>query len=440
MRILVVITSFATLQALAFSQRTEGVGESVQAFVVRTEEPGSSFGHAATGVGDVDGDGFDDVAVGAPEFGPTDEGKVYLYRGGAPVSRTPAWAFAGGLDGARFGYSIAGAGDVNGDGYADVLVGAPGTDGAGEWAGAAHVFLGSPSGLGSLPDWTVLGAHLGDSLGFTVSGAGDVDGDGYDDVVVGVPGYWVSWNEGLAQVFRGGPGGLDTSPWQEVVGGPGDALGRQVTGVGDVDGDGYDDVLILQDYYAGLHRGSPTGLIAAGAPLAPACISGYALDGAGAGDLNADGMTDLIVSHLHHGDLCRSVHLGAPGGYTAAVWIDDGSTYQFGNAVGLGEFDGDGFGDLVVGRGERPPFGAEFYRGTATGLEPTPFLTVTTPFLGFVGTDPWSAAYSHVGAAGDVNGDGLADAILADDYGYPYASEHFQIVFGPGVTRARRLR
>jgi len=440
MRIPLAVFVFAITHPFVHAQRSDGAGESVQAFVVRAEEPGSYFGHAVTGVGDVDGDGFDDVAVGAPDFGPTNEGKVYLYRGGAPMSRIPAWTFLGGLDGAYFGNSIAAAGDVNGDGHADVLVGAPGTDGAGAWAGAAHVFLGSPAGLGASPDWTVLGTEAGEYLGISVSGAVDVDRDGYDDVVVGAWGYGTTDDVGRVLVFRGGPGGLGTTPWQEVVGEPWDRIGSQVAGVGDVDGDGYDDLLLRRTYASYLYRGGPSGLVDAGGPLAPACIPGFGYDGAGAGDLNADGLADLVVATVEHFDVCRSVHLGAPGGYTAEVWVDDCHMYQIGNAVGLGDFDGDGFGDLLVGRGLTPPFGADFYRGTPTGLEPTPFLTVTTPFQGFVGSDPWSAAYLHVGAAGDVNGDGLADAILADDEGYPYASEHFQIVFGPGVTRARRLR
>jgi len=440
MRIHLVVPVLVSLPCSTLAQRTEGAGESVQAFVVRTEEPGSAFGHAATGVGDVDGDGFDDVVVGAPGFGPTDEGRVYLYRGGSPMNRTPAWTFSGGLDEAGLGRSLAGAGDVNGDGYADVIVGAPGTDGVGMAAGAAHLFLGSPVGLSAAPDWTVLGAESGAYLGQSVSGAGDIDGDGFDDVIVGAPEYGTTYGAGRTLVFRGGPGGLGTVPWQEVVGAPWDALGRKVSGVGDVDADGYDDLLILENYSPRLYRGSPSGLVASGAPGASVCIWGSAYDGAPAGDLNGDGRADVVVATWEHFSVCRSVHLGAPGGYTAEVWVDEPPMYQFGNAVGLGDFDGDGFGDLVVGRGEAPPFGADFYRGTPAGLEPTPFLAVTTPILGFFGSEPLSAAYRHVGAAGDVNGDGLADAILADDAGFPYASEHFQIVFGPGVARARRLR
>jgi len=440
MRLVFAFLVLASLRGSVFAQRTEGAGESTQPFVMRTEEPGSYFGSAATGVGDVDGDGFDDMMVGAPRFGPADDGKAYLYRGGAPMSPIPAWTFRGGLDEAYCGTAVAGAGDVNGDGYADVVLGLPGL-GAG--AGAAIVLHGSPAGLGAWPDWTILGAEPGAYLGSSVCGAGDVDGDGYDDVVVGAPGFGTPGSAGRAQVFRGGPGGLDTTPWWEVVGAPGDELGYQVSGVGDVDGDGYDDLLIGSWSVMGsdavrLYRGGPGGLVPVPAPLGSSCLVFFE-DAAGAGDLNGDGLADLIVTGWLHSQ-CRAVHLGAPGGFTGAVWFDSVFGAQ-GNAVGLGDFDGDGFGDLVAGRGGAYPGGAEFYRGTSTGLEATSFLTVPSPFYAYYGFWPYSWAYVRVGAAGDVNGDGLADAILGDPVGAPGGrNEHVQIVLGPGAMRTRRFR
>ena len=136
--------------------------------------------------------------------------KAYLYLGGpSGLGSIPAWTRTGlGLY-VYYGFSVAAAGDVNGDGYADVVVGAYGDNGT---TGKAEVFLGGAGGLGATPDWTAYGEGYGDGFGVSVASAGDVDGDGYADVVVGAAFYQGS---GKAYLFLGGPqwprtdGGLD---------------------------------------------------------------------------------------------------------------------------------------------------------------------------------------------------------------------------------------
>ena len=86
----------------------------------------------------------------------------------------------------EFGYAVAGAGDANGDGFADVVVGAYGNDAGGSAAGRSYVFYGGP-GADPAPDFTQTGEATLDNLGFAVSGAGDIDGDGYGDLIVGAP-------------------------------------------------------------------------------------------------------------------------------------------------------------------------------------------------------------------------------------------------------------
>ena len=169
-------------------------------WTAESNQGGARFGHSVATAGDVNGDHYSDVIVGAPEYdnGQGDEGRAYVYHGSAAgLSLTANWTAECNHGGARFGHSVATAGDVNGDGYSDVIVGA---DGYGTDDGKAYVYYGFATGLSSTEGWTAVG-HGGSSLGHSVATAGDVNWDGYSDVIVGAP------NEGRAYVYRGQGGG-----------------------------------------------------------------------------------------------------------------------------------------------------------------------------------------------------------------------------------------
>ncbi len=165
-----------------------GLPRATSEWVVEGHERNASFGTSVASAGDVNGDGYDDVVVGAPLYGPGDPGAAFLFLGSATgPSTAPDWAVWPHQAYASFGTSVASAGDVNGDGYDDVVIGAPfyGPDDG----GAAFLFLGSATGLSATPDWTTFGHQTNGELGTSVASAGDVNGDGYDDVVVGAPLY-----------------------------------------------------------------------------------------------------------------------------------------------------------------------------------------------------------------------------------------------------------
>lgn len=138
------------------------------------------FGYALADVGDVNGDGVPDLAVGAPHSGASSVGKVYVYSGSdGQLIRTHSGT--GRVD--RFGQSVAAAGDVNADGRSDILVGAPGNDGTGRDAGAAYVFSGSSGSM----LFALSGQQASDEFGAAVAGGADLNGDGRPDVLVGAP-------------------------------------------------------------------------------------------------------------------------------------------------------------------------------------------------------------------------------------------------------------
>ena len=203
--------------------------------------------------GDVNGDGYDDVIVGAPYWHnpETDEGAAFVYGGsstGLSETAAPLWSKASNQTGAEFGFSVGTAGDVNGDGYADIVVGSPSWTSGGDERGAVWLYYGSAGGTHTAPDWYNPGDQADALYGYSVGTAGDVNGDGYSDLdrrraLLG--GRCSLPSEGRAWVYLGSRAGLRYDlHWYAEGNNYIAQMGHSVGTAGDVNGDGFSDVIV----------------------------------------------------------------------------------------------------------------------------------------------------------------------------------------------------
>ena len=352
--------------ASGLSATEDWSAESDQAF--------SEFGSTVAQAGDVNGDGYDDVLVGAPSYtgGQTDEGRVYLYLGSiSGLSPTHAWAVESDQASSSFGSAISSAGDVNADGYDDVIVGAYNYSNGHSLEGRAYLYLGSASGLSVTAAWTAEANQLSASFGWSVSSAGDVDADGYDDVLVGAFSYSNGeGDEGRAYLYLGSASGLSvTAAWTAEADQASAYFGRSVASAGDVNADGYSDVLIGASRYSNgqsfegrayLYLGSASGLSVTEAWTAEPDLGdiSFGWSVSSAGDADADGYDDVVIGARYYtgGETEEGrayLYLGdASGLSSAAAWsAESDNTYAyFGSSVAsAGDVDADGYDDVIIG-------------------------------------------------------------------------------------------
>jgi hypothetical protein len=214
------------------------------------------YGSAVSSAGDVNGDGYDDVIVSAPyyETGYREEGRIFVYYGSASgLSPSHSWAASGGQDYAHFGSSVASAGDLNGDGYDEIITGTPDFDNdVGQLdEGAAFVYFGDQQGLSSIHRWVVYSGQPNSGFGISVASAGDLDQDGFDEVIVGAHNYSGDQpSEGGAFIYKGSPSGLDPSVNWLMEGNKNDSwFGFSVACAGDINKDGFADLVVGAPYH-----------------------------------------------------------------------------------------------------------------------------------------------------------------------------------------------
>ena len=446
-------------------------------------------GQVVGGLGDFDGDGLDDILFGAPAGGENGEKLVYLVNGKPDLEPVLLGDLDAGVGGLVFrgehpfdgvGRSLSAAGDVNGDGLADVLIGVASSK-VTNTGGRSYVVFGTeshePIDLADVADGVggfVIDENGGAWAGIMVASAGDLNADGFDDVLIGAPGS----GTGGAYLVWGKP---DTDPvsltdvelgmggFQMIGEDNNEDSGRALAGGGDINGDGVPDILVgapdggekdIECYIDvcnehGLGRvyvvfgksdGDPVELtdIAAG-------IGGFAYEGSAwahefgkavdvAGDVNGDGFDDVVVGTrpANGGPMYRKVEAMVLFGKadTEMVYGPDiskelgGGFVLRGNDVGhesstwvagVGDIDGDGLADVAVGG---PPDAVHVVYGKKdfVGVE---LSDVAAGVGGFVleSEDGYEEFGGSVDGAGDFNGDGRPDIVIGANRARPAGNE-----------------
>ena len=398
----------------------------------------SYFGARITGVGDLDGDGFDELLVSDPYLGYN--GYHWLFYGSATgPSADEDTLIEGGYGTSYYPPQILSS-DLDGDGYDDLVFGERfgvnlrwgSTSGVGESAdstmeppstvgpedgmvlcdvdgdsaaelvgvyrnGDLAVFETSASGVDGTPTIYAPGTVRGiDSLDC----AGDVDGDGYEDVIMG------DYDLGYAELMAGSASG-PSSAWSQSSSSGVPKYGYQVVGLGDVDGDGYDDVAVTHKAYGyvELFLGSSAGLGSSPDQTYVGSLAGHPQVMAALGDVNGDGLDDLGLLEAKYGSYGTSslgrvtLHLGASGGPSTTAddsYLGDPSV-GIEALAGVGDLDGDGYDDIGIGA-------AGVFGGVLLGAA-SPSLTLDYEWE----PEQWNDDLGKNLAGGDFDGDGYGD-------------------------------
>lgn len=414
-------------------------------FVINGIDRNDKSGSAVSSAGDVNGDGVDDIIIGAWQADPlglSSAGESYVVFGRttsfAPSVELSALNGANGFvingieSGDYSGFSISAAGDMNGDGVDDIIIGAyrADSDGIQNFKGASYVVFGNSSGFTASLDLAALDGTNGFVIngvastvysGLAVSTAGDINGDGIDDILIGAPSADPNSNSsaGTSYVVFGSSAGfsagfelssLDGSNGFAIHGiNSSDQSGRSVNAAGDINGDGFDDLIL------GARGADPNGADRAG--------QSYVVFGNDTGF-----QADFDLSALN------GTNGFAINGANELEWSGV-------SVSAAGDFNGDGFDDLIIGANSANPGGRNaagqsyVVFGSDAGFSANFNLSALDGINGFSinGINQFDYSGGTVSAAGDINGDGFDDLIIgayrADPNGNSSGGESY-VIFG----------
>ena len=368
----------------------------------------------AAGSGDFNNDGYGDLVLGFPSHD-GNQGLLLTYAGsasGLPNTTTSPYGTMDATQTLRMGAAIA-IGNFNNDAYDDQIISNPLDSIPGPNRGSISVNLGSTNGIQWPPQASMAGASSGDEYGSALA-AGDFDGDGYDDVAIGA--YKANSDTGYVQIMYGGTTGIDTNVIETLSGTTaGDKFGSALAAT-NVNGDAYTDLIvgipgpgdgILKVYHGGASGLSASPQITLTAPLSSSTPLDWGTSIAG-GDVDGDGYGDVLVVERNYtnGEIAEgfvALYRGSSGGVPNSIaWSNEGNNPNalLDQVAIVGDTDNNGTNEFVV----TVNGGVRLFSGSTN---PIPTRLFSGVFRGF--------------AAGDVNGDGFDDlAIDANDF-YIYA-------------------
>jgi hypothetical protein len=359
---------------------------------------------------DADGDGYSDLLVGAPGAE-----SAYLFSGGeaGPELMPSAWSVVPPEDMSDMIGTAVAMGDLDGDGMAEIVVGAPGQE------GKVYVFRGASRDLSLVQKLSPPPSDGVVGFGAAIAIA-DVDGDGRRDIVVGAP----NGSEGAAYVIRWTADGPEDPMRLIPRSAPQPELGGSVANLGDVDGDGIDDVLVVAGggmtpeahLFLGSREDTPAESALVLSSGAGRTSDGYAASAARVGDLDGDGAAEIAVGADMMGEggaLLLYWSTRYPERFGSPELLRDRiSGDRYGAAVmGISDLDGDGRDEILVGASGATSGGAAgaglVYLVTSSDLEPHgSAIELTGPQAG-------AGFGSELASCGDVNGDGFEDVAVA---------------------------
>ena len=359
-------------------------------WTVTCDQQWSRYGDGVS-CGDINGDGFDDVAVGAPAYEPG--GAVFLYFGSAagPSSFADRILYGSGIG---FGNRINCKGDINDDNYCDLIVGDPFIG-----SGKVWIYYGSLSGVSDSAKSQLQSVSGGANFGYSVSSA-DVNGDGFSDVIAGCQ--TESDNRQIgAYVFLGSASGINELPaWTASVpaGTNYEGFYWSVSGAGDINNDGYEDIIAgTFSGYALIYKGSANrGMYEPADNVLSQPEPWFGQSVSSAGDINSDGFDDVAAGSFSTAYL----YYGSQNEFNTNFIILNSGSY---NLTSAGDFNNDGFGDFIT-----TDFGNGIYLyfGSSTGISTSPYV--------------FACRATNI-SNGDINGDGISDIVGASEpsgFGY----------------------
>jgi hypothetical protein len=312
--------------------------------------------HVVTYIGDVNGDGYDDVLVGAPGGDAVHGNYAKLFLGGATFDTAHALVFHCDQEISQFGFALAGGKDINEDGYPDFVIGASnyyygGKPNGVADAGKVYVYFGGPK-IDTNASFTLTCDQWYYAFGSRLA-LGDINGDGYADIIVGAPNDDIDAH-GRVYIYYGGKALRDTPDVVLEGTAPFDMFGGSIAYVGDVNGDGYGDILIgapqmLKKPYTGkaylIYGGKNINLDSSTVFLGDSTVHGtFGSVVAGLGDINDDGFPDFgimannYITIISGKDKSTMMRINA-----------DSSWWAFQTIAGVGDINNDGMNDFILG-------------------------------------------------------------------------------------------